>query len=695
MKFSLPDKAFSIMLPGIPKKNDALNRQDSTASWKFTSYDYMDNTKGLYYLVQVRDLKEGLYLSSDTSYFNSYINDTRPKMEAVSRESVGLYKNFPSLHFDGKFGANVFYKTFHVLRGNRVYLLAVGGPQENFDIEATNLFNSLELEEYKKGEWSIQAGQGFSTFAPFVFSKSNPLKDEGTGTEREHFLCYDDNESLTYNVFKEKLGEYYWVKNDSVFFADRLASYKGDEDSIIRREFSYTGKLKTLDVIIQKGDNHNLEHIKLFVNGDTLYSIISFVPRLYINRDNHQNFFKKFTIGKEVMPTIYTNKASKLFQALQSKDSIVYEKALEALNNTNFGLEDLPLLQNALMQQYRDSAASYNARESLVTLLIKFEDAGTPEFIAGNYSKVTDESLKLSLLQVLAGIQNKASYGILKDLLLHHSPKGLEAGSLKYYLMDSLQLSATLYPEILRLSKDVNFANLLVGLNSALLDSSLLDIKEVKVYQEKYLAFAKTHLTTLKANPEEWWQYKDWIPFMGKFNDKESNALLQSYLAVPSGNFKMHTTLALIKNGQPVSASEVQSIASDKSIRSYFYYELTKIKSENIFPAAYASQQSLAESDIHSYASEEDYEIAAQSFLGEKIINYKGSPQKFYLFKITYNIEEGKKESYLGVTGPYELKSKLKVPFAVNSGLYWDEEFSKPALDKQFKAYILQLTDEE
>jgi hypothetical protein len=283
----------------------------------------------------------------------------------------------------------------------------------------------------------------------------------------------------------------------------------------------------------------------------------------------------------------------------------------------------------------------------------------------------------------------------LKDLLLTNPPKGTETESLKYYLTDSLALSATLYPEILRLSSDIHFANLLVALNDALLDSGLLALKDIGVYRGTYFSFANAHLASLKQNPSEWWQYTDWIPFIAKFNDKEANALLQRFLAVPSGNIKMQTALALIKNGQPVPTSEMLSIASDKSIRSYFYYELTKLKSENIFPAAFATQQSLAEGDIHASASEEDYEIASQSFLGEKVINYKGALQRFYLFKITYDMDEGKKESYLGVCGPYELKSKLRVPFADKTGVYWEEEFTKPALEKQFKAYVSQFTNEE
>jgi hypothetical protein len=224
------------------------------------------------------------------------------------------------------------------------------------------------------------------------------------------------------------------------------------------------------------------------------------------------------------------------------------------------------------------------------------------------------------------------------------------------------------------------------------LDSGLLAFKDVKMHQYRYFSFANAQIASLKDNAEEWWQYIDWISFLARFNDKESNALLQGFLTVPSSNLKMNAIVALIKNGQPVSGAQVSGVAADKSIRSYFYSELAKIKSEHLFPAAYATQQSLAESDMYGTASDEDYEILSQSFVGERIIKHKGSMQKFYLFKVTYNIDE-EKETYLGVCGPYDLKSKLRTPFGDLTGLYWNEQFSKALIDKQFKAYMLQVAD--
>jgi hypothetical protein len=261
---------------------------------------------------------------------------------------------------------------------------------------------------------------------------------------------------------------------------------------------------------------------------------------------------------------------------------------------------------------------------------------------------------------------------------------------LAYALTDTLQLTKTLYPEILQLSKDTAFAEALVVISDPLLDSSLISMDDILPFKNGFLQQARRKYKVLKANQSQWWQYNSLISLMGKFNDKESNALLQQYLGLPIPNVKYNTIIPLIKNGQQVSPTEMKNLAADKNFRAGLYYKLKEINKQQLFPTAYANQQSLAESELYQIASD-DYEVGATTFVGERVVLYQGKKKKFYLYKVTLNVEEGERESYLAIAGPYDLKAKALIPYADASGFYWDEPYNRQKVEQQLKSYITSM----
>ena len=562
---------------------------------------------------------------------------------------------------------------------------------ESLNSEADKLFNSVVLEEYPPVEWKTRRAEGFTVFAPSEVKKMP--KDSVEDSNREHFISYDETQSVSYDIFKYPISPYYWTKNDSAFFEEKINAYKTDGDTVIRQAFSFVGNLKSLDLLIKNAGSHNIKKQKIFVNGDTLYIMLCFMPDIYINKENHQKFFSDFKITHEVIPGIYTNKASSLLEALKSQDSVTREKAISALSSASFDKGDLHLLHNALLQIYPDSINSYTIENTLTEILNDLADSTTINFIAGNYAGNNDV-IKKQLLRVLANIHTTAGYLKLKEILLSSLPKKVDLSFLKYSLTDSLLLAKKLYPEILQLSHDSSFASVLVSLNNTLLDSSLISIDEVRPFENHYYKHAKSHLALLKQSTEQWWEYSSLISFLGKLNNKNANDLLQEYLQIPSGNIKMEAALALIKNEQPVLPAHMQKIADEKPLRASLYYQLQQLDKEVFFPAVYAKQQALAESDIFQMASD-DYEVGSQSFIGERTIQYEGKAKKFYLFKITYNNEADEQQSYLGITGPYDIKTRELVPFSNACGIYWKEEFNKKNLESEFKAYLSDLSDLE
>jgi hypothetical protein len=69
-----------------------------------------------------------------------------------------------------------------------------------------------------------------------------------------------------------------------------------------------------------------------------------------------------------------------------------------------------------------------------------------------------------------------------------------------------------------------------------------------------------------------------------------------------------------------------------------------------------------------------------------------GQKQKFYLFRFVYKNED-ESGSYMGIAGPYPLKQKTLITAADATDIFWDEEYEKAKLDKQFRNYLAQMEE--
>ena len=83
----------------------------------------------------------------------------------------------------------------------------------------------------------------------------------------------------------------------------------------------------------------------------------------------------------------------------------------------------------------------------------------------------------------------------------------------------------------------------------------------------------------------------------------------------------------------------------------------------------------------------DDYEPSKLVYLGERTVTFMGTKQKFLLFQVTFEGEEFS-ETYLGITGPYDLKGKDMLTDTDASGIYWAEEFELPKLDLQLSELL-------
>jgi hypothetical protein len=193
-------------------------------------------------------------------------------------------------------------------------------------------------------------------------------------------------------------------------------------------------------------------------------------------------------------------------------------------------------------------------------------------------------------------------------------------------------------------------------------------------------------LQAVNQDEDSWWIHSSWIPFISKFNDQESNDIVIGFLKLKDVDIKYTAILALAKNNQPINPVEIEKVAEDKNYRKELYEEFRKIKKLNLYPARYATQQKIAESEIYLLASDDD-EPSSVTFIGERVTNFMGKKQKFYLFKVSFEGEDYS-SSYLGITGPYSMTDQKIITSSDASGCYWDEEYEKKKVDEHFKKHL-------
>ena len=690
-RFTIPGKGFNIELPGVPRPNTAIDRKADGSGWKFFTYDYLDQETGLYYMVQVRDVTSGYYLEGDTTYYESYKNEVSPNFDSVYNSYSFLFKGWPAFRMEADLDEAKFIM-LSVLRANRVYSFLAGGAKNSDFSEAERVLGSFELVEFKEENWKEFGQGGFYTKAPAAFQlKESTVEPEGV-THEEQYTSVDTITSISYDVFKSVASPYYWVKDDSAFLEQQLKSYLTYLDSVIDKKIIVTGGVKTFEFSLKKDQNTTVKRVRIFVSRDTIYSLITHVPEQYINNNNVNSFFNDFRVTGQQAPTIYTKKLKQLMEALKSKDTTVFNLALATYENVIFTNADLPVLYNALMEDYIEINEYSSVYDKISETLQNLPDKSSLDFISKNYNslKGKKEGVKLNLLEILAYYQTKESYALMNKLLKTNPPKEGNASGLYYPLRDSLQLTVTLFPQFLELLDSKLMADVVVNTANTLLDSSFLKPADLKAYREKIYRMTREKMESFGKEEGAYWWYHNWISLIGKFNEEEGNKILGDMVKMEDPDFVYEAVIALIKNNVVVDEGEMEKLAAGLGNRNYLYNELKKLGKLSLFPAQYATQLKIAEAEMHMIGSD-DVDVSSVEFLGEREIVFMGEKKKFFLFQIGYENEDEEKEYYLGITGPYELKGGEILTDSKASGIYWEESLELPKLEGQLRHLLKQM----
>ncbi len=420
------------------------------------------------------------------------------------------------------------------------------------------------------------------------------------------------------------------------------------------------------------------------VSRDTLFEAFTVVPP-HAGFEQADRFLQAFRVNREEMPTIYTRRVPALLAALRSTDEAERERAESVFREVEFERADMPLLRQALLVKYGDEEDGLSMiRSNILDELVSGDDPDSViTFVRAAYSalKPGQEHLKYTLLTLLVQLETDSAWALGRQLLAAGLPK--EGNPYRFFvsIRSSAKEAAALLPLLIKGSNDSLHRQLLAQLATYLDSDSLLDRSLFQSYIPLYLADAETSYRHAKANPEETYVAYEWAGFVSLFNTPECIALQHKFLTIEDPDVRFVSLVGLLRHRQKVDPAMISKLAADKAYRLQLYERMEQLGLLAQFPKAWSGQRQLAESELYGIASEELDELLIE-LVGERVAEFQGRKQKFFLFHVYAEGEPG----YLGIAGPYGNGTKGARGSITN--LVWDEDYERSKVDRLFKKYL-------
>ena len=715
-----PEGGFSIEFPGGSKAKQVKTEAEEQITVK--TYEAYDGNSGINYTLYLSKAREGTQLMQGEWFFESYINSLKSTLSdtEIEQRDTMLYgypaKILTSAPYDGKLSKGIMLR-----RDNISYLLfAEYDKEEKKQEDLDRFFGSFRLKAFPAAVWReiMSPDSVFRAWLPGTLIKE---KEDTTYARRSPIITYystDNNSAVSCYVKAEPLSKYFWAANaDSVYAYWKDKQYSGYADSVISFTNTKNGGLSTKELLVYDKNSKSITRHRLILNGRMMYTISKNIPPVFATEKEDNRFFESFAISAEEKNSpVFSVNPSLLFDDLVSADSTTFHEAYYALNIVALESSHLPLVLEKSLLEYpfyeNDMYQTVNQKLLYIADGLSKESkentAMLTEFIRSHYNLPGNAtaSHRYHLLGLLANMKTTASFQLLSALMDSNPPAGDDAYQLFYKLTDSLALSRTLFPSLLKYVSDSSSGMPMLGLAKTLIDSNLLSTDDVRPVQPEMLKLAAKSLhamVKLKADDYDYdYEITDVISLLGYLNNKQANDAIAGFMKVKIIPVKYQAVISLLKNGQPVSATEIKKLAADKAYRLDLYEALFKINKTVLMPSEYTTQQAIGESYIYKAVDDVEEEGPLDLIYIKTVEQeYKGSRKKFFLYRVNIGEQEdhaGEPESpdtetYLAIAGPFDMD--IKKPLLKEgdniSGIYYDKKFDGSKLDDFFNKYLAAL----
>ncbi len=694
--FSDPVFAYSIELPSAPRSGDDLGISKDKSIMSQIKI-CIDQQTGGYFIFGASETQRGYSLTNDSATLEKIRENVKSKYAKIFYDTAYTENHHRILVCEGLMAkANLVAKTFYKMRGNRWYsIVAMYAPgKSNPTID--KVIGSLRFLNYQRAAWQNKNAPDliFNTWSPSNFIYLSE-KDTSDAKGLQHYETYDSTHGNSYVIVREGLGKYFWKQNDSIFWDSFIQNNVSYNYTLVSKKPVHNGSVEGVEFETKEKGSLQIHRKRMLLYGDSLYTLSTTQFEEDIHDADVTRFFEDFTFNNTPPEShALKSKAKILLDDLLSTDSITRESAAQKLYDAPFDRSEIPLLQQAILQDYKQPGDDQNINESIAKRLIALHDTSSLHFATEHYLQTVNSKIKIALLNIISSFQTNENFITMTKLLRSSPPSEKPSYIFMKHLKDSISLTtATLYPSILSLLADTVMISPILNISEYLLDSNMISIDLFRKYEPSILRFAGKRYLIMKADSDKY-EYSDILTaqILQKFNSRAANDMLQKYLSLHVNELRMEGVRLLISNKQPVSETVLEKLAKNKNYRVELYNNLAKYNKQILFPKAYLSQQQFAESLVYTFFSEDDNEIPPDAIIPvlQKTAMYKGHKAKFYFFKLIFKQDDGK-HYQLGCAGPFSINSQVMSVNKAFGAVYGKDDYDAANLKEDSNALIKQM----
>lgn len=703
-RMNYPDQSFSIEFPQKPKETRDINSEEGKISYEWQALDMKTQT---FYGINVSKMKMGHYENSvDTAYFTRVKEILREGFEnaEIIDSSFTNVDSYPAYTVSVKAASgleSVFIKTLSIKRGGLIYYIYTVFQNESGRQNADRFLGSFRISPYQHPNWKTYSSTdgSFSLQAPYPVTLREREEDDMHAGSVAHIL-YDTLAGVSLFIDKTKLPGWLWYASDTAFLRNRMNLMVSYSDSITSYAVSRDKNLLIADAEIETPGNTVVKRAKIVLNGDELYELYGYFSKNDIS-PIYQRLYDGFSITNQQLPVDRSkSQAVNLEKFASSASGEDIKLVKEIWDNIDFTSADIPNLQRMSLKLYPDFDTTYFYGNFNSYIFSKLEELDsnrveTASWMTSNFSSIKKENefVKPFVLAYISRLQTIENYKKLKQLFIDYPLELPAIPYAQYKFYDSIKLTATLFPEILKLADKEYFWAVLSGIATSALDSNVLDASQIKAHAALFAARAKKEIDKNHDEIEEGpYSYVDLIRLLGVAGTPESIAQLKRFSKFNSREIRFRTQIAWLEAGQPSDSKTIYTLAITDEYRGQLYDELKRINKLKLFPPDFLNQQAFAQSKVIEVLSQDDEAPEFIHYVKEKTVNFKGTQQKFYLFKIQYGFDA---PEYLAIAGPYSLNSKDIISSHEATGVYWEKSFDAKKADAWLQEYLQSINGDE
>ena len=701
------DAGFEVALPVPFKVEDTKLDADAANKIAWRTYNALDYRTAINYTLYSCKALAGNELL-DNYFFEHFINNLTENTgggDVEIRDTV--IGGFPAKRFVTAPYNGIIVKGLIIERLNHCYYLSAEYSNPTASADADRFLASFALVPFAPAAWQQVADSDnrFTMWAPGSIQLLAADEEDEEAEEKTTFYTYDTGNAENYMVSRNQLSKYLWAENiDSVYnywINQNISNYT---DTILRNEPVVNGGLPARALLLQNKKTGIQSKVRLVLDGNEMYELTAVLPP-DADTANVNRLLQSFTVNypQKEMPVLF-NHPGLLFMDLQLENDAYFTNAYGAIERMPFTAKELPLLLQQSLQVFPITADGYESVNikllyKLYNVLVNMPGGkdSLVQFVKQHYHHLDTavQHVQYTMLDLLAEDDRPATYALINDLL-KQKPAPAYHYSFFYTLNNKPRAAASLFPLLYQYAEDSTIGASVLMLANNLADSGYLATESLKAQKNQWVQLLNAHLKRTLKNEDADVIVFSLIELAGKLNLPEVNAVLAKYIAAKDKWVKFDAVAALLKNGLPIPAAAIQSLAADKYFRAGLYSKLKEAKKLSLFPAAYRTQKSMAESYIYRALKDEEEVEGETQMIYIKTIEqlYKGEKRRFFLFRV--NMDESEESgnedpsSFLSVAGPFSLEAtQIAIEDNDNiSGTYYESNFDGMKLDVLFKKYM-------